>query len=88
VSAFVTAFGLVFVAELGDKSMLLAMLLASRYGAWRVLLALTLETAVVMALAVLLGGAADLLLTPQQLALLSGALFIGFGVGAIGFAFR
>lgn len=79
-TAFVTAFGLVFVAELGDKSMLLAMLLASRYGAWRVLLALTLETAAVMALAVLLGGAVDLLLTQQQLALLSGALFIGFGL--------
>lgn len=78
--ALATAFGLVFVAELGDKSMLLAMMLASRYGAWRVLLALTLETAVVMALAVLAGGAADLLLTPRQLALLSGALFIGFGI--------
>ncbi len=79
-TALVTAFGLVFVAELGDKSMLLAMLLASRYGAWRVLLALTLETGLVMALAVLAGGAIDLLLTPDQLALLSGALFIGFGI--------
>jgi putative Ca2+/H+ antiporter (TMEM165/GDT1 family) len=36
-TALVTVFGLVFVAELGDKSMLLA----SRYGAWKVLLALT-----------------------------------------------
>ncbi len=79
-TALATAFGLVFVAELGDKSMLLAMLLASRYGAWKVLLALTLETAVVMALAVIAGGAVDLLLSAEQLAVLSGVLFIGFGV--------
>ncbi|HJM76599.1 MAG TPA: TMEM165/GDT1 family protein [Dehalococcoidia bacterium] len=79
-TALATAFGLVFVAELGDKSMLFAMVLASRYGVWKVLLALTVDTAVVMALAVIAGGAVDLLLTPTQLALLSGVLFTGFGV--------
>ena len=52
-TALATAFGLVFVAELGDKSMLLA----SGYGAWKVLLALTLETAVVVAPAVRADGA-------------------------------
>ncbi|MDP6605035.1 MAG: TMEM165/GDT1 family protein [Dehalococcoidia bacterium] len=82
-TALWSAFGLVFIAELGDKSMLMAMVLAPRYGASRVLLALALEAGLVMALAVLAGGAADLVLSEQQLALLSGVLFLAFGVWAL-----
>ena len=78
-TALLTALGLVFVAELGDKSMLLALVMGPRYGAGRVLTAIALETAIVMALAVLLGGAADLLLPERALALGSGLLFITFG---------
>ncbi len=79
-TALLTALGLVFVAELGDKSMLLVMVMGPRYGAARVLTAVALETAIVMALAVLLGGVADLLLPERALALGSGLLFVGFGV--------
>ena len=79
-TALLTALGLVFVAELGDKSMLLALMLGPRYGTARVLTAIALETAIVMALAVLLGGVADLLFPERTLALGSGLLFIGFGV--------
>ncbi len=79
-TALLTALGLVFVAELGDKSMLLALVMGPRYGAGRVLTAIALETAIVMALAVLLGGVADLLLPERALALGSGLLFVGFGV--------
>lgn len=82
-TALWSAFGLVFIAELGDKSMLMAMVLAPRYGAWRVLLALAIEATLVMGLAVLVGGAADIVLSERQLALLSGALFLGFGVWAL-----
>jgi putative Ca2+/H+ antiporter (TMEM165/GDT1 family) len=82
-TALWSAFGLVFIAELGDKSMLMAMVLTPRYGAGRVLMALALEAGLVMGLAVLMGGAADLVLSEQQLALLSGVLFLAFGVWAL-----
>ena len=82
-TALFAAFGLVLLAELGDKSMLLALVLTPRYGAVRVLAALSLQAAVAMALAVLLAGAVDLLLPDQVLALGAGLLFIGFGVWAL-----
>ena len=79
-TALLSAFGLVFVAELGDKSMLLALTLATRYRWWWVLVAIAIETAVVMALAVLLGGAADALLPDRAVGVGAGLLFLGFGV--------
>jgi putative Ca2+/H+ antiporter (TMEM165/GDT1 family) len=83
VTALWATFGLVVVAELGDKSMLMAMFLAPRYGAVRVMVVLSIEAALIMALAVLAGGAVELLLSEQQLAILSGLLFIGCGIWAL-----
>ena len=51
----------------------MAMFLAPRYGAARVMLALSIDAAMIMPLAVLAGGAGELLL-------------IGFGVAAFVFA--
>ena len=79
-TALLSAFGLVFVAELGDKSMLLAITLATRYRWWWVLVAIAIETVVVMALAVLLGGAANALLPDRAVGVGAGLLFLGFGV--------
>lgn len=79
-TALLSAFGLVFVAELGDKSMLLAITLAARYRWWWVLAALTIQAAVLFAVAVLLGGAADALLPDRVIGVGSGLLFIGFGI--------
>ena len=78
-TALASAFGLVFVAELGDKSMLLALTLATRYRWWWVLTAIAIETAVIMALAALAGGAADALLPDRAVAIGAGLLFLGFG---------
>lgn len=75
-----SAFGLVFVAELGDKSMLLAITMATRYLWCWVLVAIALETAVVRALAVLVGGAADALLPDRTVGVGAGVLFLSFGV--------
>jgi len=83
VTALWATFALVVVAELGDKSMLMAMILAPRYGAVQVMVALSIEASLIMALAVLAGGAVDLLLTEQQVAIFSGLLFIGFGIWAM-----
>lgn len=79
-TALLSAFGLVFVAELGDKSMLLALTMATRYRWWWVLVAIAIETAVIMALAVLVGGAADALLPDRVVGVGAGVLFLGFGV--------
>ena len=79
-NVLLAAFGLVFVAELGDKSMLLAMTLATRYRWWWVLTAIAAETAVVMALAVAIGGTAGALLPDAVIGVGAGLLFIAFGI--------
>ena len=51
------SFGLIFVAELGDKSQLMALTLATRYRALTILAAITAATAVVHLVSVGLGAA-------------------------------
>ena len=47
--AFLLSFGVIFVAELGDKSQLMALTLAARYKALPVLIGITIATALVHA---------------------------------------
>ena len=53
--AFAVSFGVVFVAELGDKSQLMALTFATRYRALPVLAGITIATAVVHAVSVAVG---------------------------------
>ena len=53
--AFFLSFGVIFLAELGDKSQLMALAFASRYRASIVLVAVTLATLLVHAFSVLVG---------------------------------
>ncbi|HEY7132401.1 MAG TPA: TMEM165/GDT1 family protein, partial [Candidatus Limnocylindrales bacterium] len=53
--AFLLSFGVIFIAELGDKSQLMALAFATRYPALSVLIAITIATAIVHAGSVLLG---------------------------------
>jgi hypothetical protein len=46
-NAFLVSFGVIFVAELGDKSQLMALAFATRYKPLPVLVAITLATAIV-----------------------------------------
>ena len=55
--AFLLSFGVIFLAELGDKSQLMAMAFAARYRALTVLVAVTIATLIVHAGSVLLGRA-------------------------------
>ena len=55
VHAFLLSFGVIFLAELGDKSQLMALAFASRYRALTVLVAVTLATLLVHAGSVLVG---------------------------------
>ena len=79
-TAFASTFLLVFVSELGDKSMLLALTLGGRYRAWLVIVAVTIAAGIVMALAVVAGGAVDAVLPRSLIAAIAGLLFIGFGI--------
>jgi Uncharacterized protein family UPF0016 len=53
--AFTVSFGVAFVAELGDKSQLMALTFATRYRTLPVLVGITLATAVVHAVSVAIG---------------------------------
>ena len=55
--AFLISFGIIFVAELGDKSQLMAMTFAARYRAMTILIAITAATAFVHLFSVLIGAA-------------------------------
>ena len=79
-SAFLVAFGVIFVAELGDKSQLLALTFATRYRALPVLVAITLSTAVIHLVSVLVGGAVGAALPRDAIALVGGLAFVGFGI--------
>jgi len=83
VGAALSALGLVFIAEAGDKSMLLVLALSARHS-WRVLgAAVAVSAALLMALAVALGEASDAILPDWALATFSAVVFIGFGLHAL-----
>ena len=55
VEAFLLSFGVIFVAELGDKSQLMALTFATRYRALPVLIGITIATALVHLVSVAIG---------------------------------
>ena len=57
-TATLVSFAVIFVAELGDKSQLMALTFATRYKAVPVLIGITAATALVHAVSVLVGGGA------------------------------
>jgi putative Ca2+/H+ antiporter (TMEM165/GDT1 family) len=77
------AFGLTFVAELGDKSMLLAIALAARFRPRQVLAGIATAAVVMLGLAALIGGALGSALPERLLAFGGGALFIAFGLWSL-----
>jgi len=80
VTAFLVAFGVVFVAELGDKSQLMVLTLATRFPAWQVLGAITVATALIHLISVLVGGAVAAVLPTEAITVAAGLAFVGFGI--------
>jgi putative Ca2+/H+ antiporter (TMEM165/GDT1 family) len=80
VGPFLAAFGVVFLAELGDKTQLAALALATRYPPWKVLLGVALGFAVITALGVGVGGVLADTLPDELVTLAAGLLFLGFAV--------
>jgi Ca2+/H+ antiporter, TMEM165/GDT1 family len=77
--AFAVSFGVVFVAELGDKSQLMALTFATRYRALPVLIGITLSTAVVHLISVAVGYGLGAALPTGWIALVAAVAFFGFG---------
>jgi Ca2+/H+ antiporter, TMEM165/GDT1 family len=78
--AFLLSFGVIFVAELGDKSQLMAMAFASRYRARTVLVAVAIATLIVHAGSVLIGTTFALALPTAAIEVVAGLAFFFFAL--------
>jgi putative Ca2+/H+ antiporter (TMEM165/GDT1 family) len=79
-AAFLLSFAVIFVAEMGDKTQLVAMMFALRYRWWVVLTAIAAATTAVHVLSVAIGHYLGAALPTHLLGLIAGAMFIFFGL--------
>lgn len=78
--AFLVATILITLAELGDKTQLLALVLACRYKPWEVLVGIFGATVLVHLLSTIAGAAVGDLLPTALVTWIAGLLFVGFGI--------
>jgi putative Ca2+/H+ antiporter (TMEM165/GDT1 family) len=78
VDAFLLSFGVIFLAELGDKSQLMALAFATRFPALQVLIAISVATLVVHLGSVVLGATVALALPTNVVAIVAGVAFLVF----------
>ena len=76
--AFLLSFGIIFLAELGDKSQLMALAFAARYRALPILIGITVATAVVHAISVGIGAVVGLALPTDVISVAAGVAFLAF----------
>lgn len=76
--AVLLSFGIIFVAELGDKSQLMALTFAARYKAVPILVGITIATAVVHAFSVLAGAALGVAMPTKAINVVAGLAFLAF----------
>ena len=76
--AFLLSFGVIFLAELGDKSQLMALAFATRFPAIPVLIAISIATAIVHLGSVALGATVALALPTNVIAIVAGLAFLVF----------
>ena len=81
--AFLISFGIIFVAELGDKSQLMAMTFATRYRAVTILAAITAATALVHLFSVAVGAVVGAALPTDAISIVGGIAFLGFAAWTI-----
>ncbi len=82
-NAFFLSFGVILLAELGDKSQLMALAFAARYKAVTVLVAVTIATLLVHAGSVLLGRAFALALPTTLIQVVAGLAFLAFAAWTV-----
>ena len=73
------SFAVIFVAELGDKSQLMALTFATRFKPWPVLIAITVATALVHLASVGIGYGLGATFPTDWIALIAGVAFLVFG---------
>lgn len=78
-TAFLVSFGVIFLAELGDKSQLMALTFATRYRTVPVLIGITVATALVHLVSVVVGAVIGAALPTRALNVLAGLAFLAFG---------
>jgi putative Ca2+/H+ antiporter (TMEM165/GDT1 family) len=78
-AALAISFAVIFVAELGDKSQLMALTFATRFKPWPVLVGITVATAVVHAVSVGIGYGLGATLPTGWISLVAGLAFLAFG---------
>jgi len=88
VSALFVAFAVVLLAEMGDKSQLVALSLASRFSPWVTLAAVTTASIVLHGLAATVGVALAQAISAHIRALVAGSLFVAFAAWTLWRAFR
>ncbi|HEU0244726.1 MAG TPA: TMEM165/GDT1 family protein, partial [Candidatus Limnocylindrales bacterium] len=81
--AFLLSFGVIFLAELGDKSQLMAMAFATRYRALTVLVAVSVATLIVHAGSVVVGSVFALALPRDLISVVAGIAFLVFAAWTI-----
>ncbi|OMC33982.1 hypothetical protein A5740_10020 [Mycobacterium sp. GA-1841] len=79
-AALLLSFAVIFVAELGDKSQLMAMTFALRYRWWVVLVGITAATTAVHLISVAVGHYLGAALPTHLLGILAGVAFVFFGL--------
>jgi putative Ca2+/H+ antiporter (TMEM165/GDT1 family) len=78
VHALLLSFGVIFVAELGDKSQLMALTFAARYRAVPVLVGITVATAVVHGVSVGVGAVLGAAIPTRPISIVAALAFFGF----------
>ena len=78
--AFLVSFGVIFVAELGDKSQLMALAFAARYKPLPVVVAITIATAIVHLASVAIGAVVGAALPTRPINAIAAAAFVVFGL--------
>jgi len=76
--AVVVAFGAIFVAEMGDKSQLMALAFATRYRPVPILIGITIATALVHAVSVFVGAVIGARIPTHAVNIVAGMAFLGF----------
>ncbi len=82
-SAFWLSLGMIFMLELGDKTQLVALSLATKFNARVVLAGVFVATLMVHVVSVALGGGVGKIVPEAWIRFLSGLAFIGFGIWTV-----
>lgn len=77
-NAVLLSFGVIFVAELGDKSQLMALAFAARYKAWPVLVGISIATAFTHAISVAIGAVLGAQIPTDTISIIAGVAFLVF----------